>query len=57
MTDGTIHDMPRTKQLIVQLSVLPCSIIIIGIGNADFSDMEKLDGDDGVLRDDMGSRC
>ena len=54
LTDGTIHDMPRTKQLIVQLSSLPCSIIIVGIGNADFSAMEELDGDDGILRDDMG---
>mmetsp|Transcript_29191 Transcript_29191/g.38860 ORF Transcript_29191/g.38860 Transcript_29191/m.38860 type:complete len:85 (-) Transcript_29191:8-262(-) len=57
LTDGTIHDMPRTKQLVVQLSYLPCSIIIVGIGNADFSAMEQLDGDDGILRDDMGSRC
>lgn len=57
LTDGTIHDMPRTKQFIVQLSKLPCSIVIVGIGNADWSDMEKLDGDDGILRDDMGQRC
>ena len=57
LTDGTIHDMPKTKQMIVQLSKLPCSIIIVGIGNADFSAMEELDGDDGVLRDDMGQRC
>ena len=49
--------MPRTKQLIVQLSALPCSIIIVGIGDADFSAMEELDGDDGILRDDLGNRC
>ena len=29
----------------------------MGIGSADFSDMERLDGDDGILRDDMGTRC
>ena len=57
LTDGTIHDMPTTKNLIVQLSGLPCSIIIVGIGNADFSAMEELDGDDGIMRDDMGTRC
>ena len=57
LTDGIIHDMPRTKQLIVQLSCLPCSIIIVGIGKTDFSAMEELDGDDGILRDDMGTRC
>lgn len=48
--------MPRAKQLIVQLSALPCSIIIVGLGDSDFSAMEELDGDDGVLRDDSGSR-
>ena len=57
LTDGTIHDMPRTKELIVQLSELPCSIIIVGVGNADFTAMEELDGDDGVLRDSAGRRC
>ena len=57
LTDGIIHDMPTTKNLIVQLSGLPCSIIIVGIGNADFSAMEELDGDDGIMRDDMGTRC
>lgn len=49
--------MPRTKELIVQLSELPCSIIIVGVGNADFTAMEELDGDDGVLRDSTGRRC
>ena len=54
LTDGVIHDMPQTKQLLVDLSELPCSVIIIGVGNADFSMMEELDGDDGVLRDNRG---
>ena len=57
LTDGTIHDVQRTKQLLVRLSVLPCSIIIVGIGNADFSAMEELDGELGILRDDLGTRC
>ena len=49
--------MPRTKELVVQLSELPCSIIIVGVGNADFSAMEELDGDDGILRDGSGRAC
>lgn len=48
LTDGAINDMGPTKDLIVDASVLPLSIIIIGLGNADFSMMEELDGDDVV---------
>ena len=57
LTDGTIHDMPETKRIIVDLSSLPCSIIIVGVGGADFEAMEELDGDDGVLRDNSGRPC
>ncbi|XP_075222008.1 copine-8-like [Lycorma delicatula] len=45
LTDGVIDDMKQTSQAIIDASVLPLSIIIIGIGNADFSAMEILDGD------------
>jgi hypothetical protein len=44
--------MGETIAAIVDLSSLPCSIIIIGVGNADFSSMDELDGDGGRLRDD-----
>lgn len=54
LTDGIINDMPATRKAIVDLSSLPCSIIIVGVGNADFSQMEELDGDDGILRDHSG---
>lgn len=54
LTDGCIHDMPRTKELMVDLSNMPCSVIIVGVGNADFSAMEELDGDGGLLRDNRG---
>ena len=30
----------------LQAAQLPMSIIIIGVGNADFADMDILDGDD-----------
>ena len=36
LTDGDIHDMPETKELLVLMSYLPCSVIIVGVGNADF---------------------
>ena len=54
LTDGCIHDMPETKQLIVELSYKPCSIVIIGIGEEDFSEMETLDADTKVLVDRFG---
>jgi hypothetical protein len=28
---------------------LPLSVIIVGVGNADFSNMDILDGDDGLF--------
>ena len=57
LTDGCIHDMPKTKEIIVNLSREACSIIIIGVGNADFDAMEELDGDGALLRDNMGRAC
>uniref|UniRef100_H2YRM1 Uncharacterized protein n=1 Tax=Ciona savignyi TaxID=51511 RepID=H2YRM1_CIOSA len=49
ITDGEITDMEETSHAIVRASRLPMSIIIVGVGNADFTAMEFLDGDDGVL--------
>ncbi|EUB62022.1 Copine-9 [Echinococcus granulosus] len=46
LTDGIICDMPQTKAAVVNASRLPVSIIIVGIGAADFSAMEELDGDE-----------
>ena len=54
LTDGVIHDMPRTIDLVCELAEEPASIIIVGVGNADFSAMEALDGDDGRLRNSRG---
>jgi hypothetical protein len=50
-------DMAATKRAIVDLSSLPCSIIIIGVGSADFSSMDELDGDGQRLKDDQGRSC
>uniref|UniRef100_A0A6Q2Y1T0 C2 domain-containing protein n=1 Tax=Esox lucius TaxID=8010 RepID=A0A6Q2Y1T0_ESOLU len=50
ITDGEITDLDETRDAIVKASRLPMSIIIIGVGEADFKAMELLDGDDGVLK-------
>ncbi|XP_063816237.1 copine-1 isoform X1 [Pseudophryne corroboree] len=54
ITDGEITDLNDTRNAIVQASKLPMSIIIIGVGNADFKAMEFLDGDNGVLKASSG---
>nr|CAJ2476277.1 unnamed protein product [Leishmania braziliensis] len=51
LTDGAITDMQDTIDAIVAADDVPLSIVIIGIGHADFSSMEQLDGDGSVLRD------
>jgi hypothetical protein len=48
ITDGEIHDMDKTTDLLVQAATLPLSIIIVGVGNADFGNMDRLDGDGGL---------
>uniref|UniRef100_A0A671TFP3 Copine-3 n=1 Tax=Sinocyclocheilus anshuiensis TaxID=1608454 RepID=A0A671TFP3_9TELE len=50
ITDGEITDLDQTRQSIVNSSKLPMSIIIVGVGEADFKAMEFLDGDSGVLK-------
>uniref|UniRef100_A0AAX7SP12 Copine-3 n=1 Tax=Astatotilapia calliptera TaxID=8154 RepID=A0AAX7SP12_ASTCA len=57
ITDGVISDMDETRDAIVQASKLPMSIIIIGVGNADFAAMEFLDGDASVLRSSTGEEA
>ncbi|XP_069369190.1 copine-3-like isoform X3 [Paralichthys olivaceus] len=54
ITDGVITDMDETRNAIVNASRLPMSIIIVGVGGADFTAMEFLDGDDGNLRSATG---
>jgi hypothetical protein len=49
ITDGIINDMEKTIDEIVRGSLLPLSIIIVGVGNADFSSMDILDADDDPL--------
>lgn len=57
LTDGALSDMPDTISAIVQATALPMSLIIVGVGQADFSNMELLDGDNGVLRAPNGQEA
>ena len=50
ITDGAITDMDRTIASICEASHLNLSILIIGVGKANFDNMERLDGDDGHMR-------
>ncbi|KAJ5073836.1 copine [Anaeramoeba ignava] len=54
ITDGVINDMEATIDEIVRASVLPLAIVIVGVGNADFSNMDVLDADDVPLKSSWG---
>ena len=54
LTDGVIDDLQDTIDILVEASSLPLSVIIIGIGNEDFSKMEILDGDEVPLKSRSG---
>uniref|UniRef100_A0A8C4NAS8 Copine-3 n=1 Tax=Eptatretus burgeri TaxID=7764 RepID=A0A8C4NAS8_EPTBU len=49
ITDGVISDMDQTRRAVVNASRLPMSIIIVGVGGADFEAMEFLDSDNTTL--------
>lgn len=49
ITDGVITDFDETCDAIVDGSDLPLSIIIVGVGEAEFDKMDDLDGDDTPL--------
>eukprot|EP00461_Guttulinopsis_vulgaris_P001182 UN01182 len=50
IADGTMNDFDAAVDAIVEASDKPLAIIIVGVGNADFKQMERLDGDDGKLK-------
>ena len=49
LTDGIINDMEATLNEIVEASVLPISIIIVGVGPENFEMMKVLDADEQPL--------
>lgn len=54
ITDGTINDMDNCIDAIVAASTQPMSIIIVGVGEDDFSGMVKLDSDKKMLKSRTG---
>ncbi len=42
ITDGVANDLEDLKKEIVEVAVYPISIIIVGVGIADFKDMDSL---------------
>jgi hypothetical protein len=48
------QDMDQTVNAVVRASRLPLSLIIVGVGSADFSSMVSLDADNGPLRGSNG---
>ena len=46
LTDGTLSDMRETKLALIRASSLPMSVIIVGVGGANFSAMRELDADE-----------
>lgn len=49
ITDGVISDLQKTIDQIVRGSDNPLSIVIVGVGDADFSSMDLLDADEEPL--------
>lgn len=57
ITDGVINDVRKTTDAIVSASQHPIALIIVGVGNADFSQMEFLDADDEILESSSGRKA
>ena len=43
ITDGQMTDESRTKEAITNACKYPLSIVCVGVGNGDFSDMKTFD--------------
>ena len=51
LTDGEIGDMQNTIDALIEASFLPISVIIVGIGDGNFGNMDILDADYNHLHD------
>ncbi|CAO2832693.1 unnamed protein product [Amaranthus hypochondriacus] len=54
ITDGVLTDIKETIDAVVKASDLPLSILIVGVGAADFTQMEILDADTKRLESSTG---
>jgi hypothetical protein len=57
LTDGLIDDMNNAIDVLIESSNYPISVIIVGIGDANFSNMDFLDADDARLVDRNGRKA
>jgi hypothetical protein len=57
VTDGALCDQGDAIDAIVRATDTALSIIIIGVGRADFKGMSVLEGEDGILRSRSGQRA
>lgn len=51
MTAGNVEDVKETKQHLISASKDPLSVVIVGIGEADFAGMEFLDNFESEMED------
>ncbi|MCO5601399.1 hypothetical protein L7F22_055519 [Adiantum nelumboides] len=56
ITDGVITDLQESINALVYASGFPLSVLIVGVGGADFTEMEHLDADRGKLQASNRSR-
>ncbi|CAA6669063.1 unnamed protein product [Spirodela intermedia] len=56
ITDGVITDLQGTIDSLVKASDLPLSVMIVGVGDADFKEMEILDADNGKRLESSSGR-
>jgi hypothetical protein len=49
LTDGVVNDLEQTIAAVVAASFTPLSIVIVGVGSADFAEMHALDSDEKML--------
>ncbi|WJX85490.1 Protein BONZAI 3 [Trifolium repens] len=54
ITDGIVTDLQESINAVVNASDLPISILIVGVGSADFTSMEVLDADNARLINSTG---
>ncbi|PNY01468.1 protein BONZAI 3-like, partial [Trifolium pratense] len=54
ITDGIVTDLQESINAVVNASDLPLSILIVGVGRADFTSMEVLDADNARLINSTG---
>ena len=57
LTDGQIDDLQDTIDELVEASFLPVSVIIVGIGDGNFGNMDILDADENPLYDRRGRKA